>query len=428
LNHRRLIHKKTVPLYDESRFKLSRTGIMKKLLSLLLLLVGISVGVQAQATCDLQEFSDYYNRAIEHYWDNDFAGAIADYTCAIELIPADVMSLETYVEREDYAAAYLNRGWSYLQNGEYHLSHPDFYRWAEITETETVEQSLADAMAGGNLPMTDGLSYRLSFEGEASQIWGFAGLTADSIDPLFILLDPSGNVLVSDDDGGINLDSVIRRYTLPETGTYTLVISQAGGSGTGEMELALYQDGEITSTNPDNPNLGFAFAAYYLYAGETAEVFTTEGDNLNVRSGAGTGFEIIARLPSGSRVTLLEGPYKEGGGYAWWLIRTSDGVEGYAVERVETEQTLQLALFNGEEAVVTSAPDLLNVRENPTRSSDVIFQLEDGALVTILDDEPVTADGYRWWHIRDASGQEGWAVDRIGIERTLAPMREFPQG
>jgi uncharacterized protein YgiM (DUF1202 family) len=101
-------------------------------------------------------------------------------------------------------------------------------------------------------------------------------------------------------------------------------------------------------------------------------------------------------------------------------------LEGWAVERVETEQTLQLALFTGEEALVTSAPDLLNVRGEPNRSSDVVFQLEDGAVVTLLDDTPVIADGLRWWHLRDAEGREGWAVDRIGIERTLAPLREFP--
>ena len=92
------------------------------------------------------------------------------------------------------------------------------------------------------------------------------------------------------------------------------------------------------------------------------------------------------------------------------------------------EQTLQLALIAGEAAYVTSGDELLNVRETASRSGAVAFQLEDGVQVTLLDEEPVLADNFRWWHIRDAEGREGWAVDRIGIERTLVPVREFPDG
>ena len=104
-----------------------------------------------------------------------------------------------------------------------------------------------------------------------------------------------------------------------------------------------------------------------------------------------------------------------------------DGAEGWAVERVVEEQTLQLALIAGEDAYVTSGDELLNVRESASRSGAIAFQLEDGVQVTLLE-APVTADDLRWWHIRDAEGREGWVVDRIGIERTLVPVREFPDG
>ena len=50
----------------------------------------------------------------------------------------------------------------------------------------------------------------------------------------------------------------------------------------------------------------------------------------------------------------------------------------------------------------------------------------DGELVTLLDEAPVVEGGLRWWHIQTADGSQGWAVDRIGVERTLAPAREFP--
>lgn len=379
----------------------------------------------AQEACG-DDFAAERLRAAEAYWAGDFETAIDAYTCAISLIPADVEANGGLEMGDDYAGAYLNRGWAYLQNGDFALIHEDFYRWIELTEQETISQTLDETLAGGSFVIEPGVVHRISFDGTAGEILGFAVMSDAPTDPLIVILAPDGSVLLADDDGGINLNSVIRRYTLPETGSYTLVLGQAGGWGTGEVELAVYRDGELSSTNPDNPHLAFSFAVYNLYAGETAEVFTTNGDRLNMRSEPSTNAEILDRLELGELVTLLEGPYKEDGGYAWWRIRNDEGLEGWAVERVETEQTLQLALFTGEEALVTSAPDLLNVRGEPTRSSDVEFQLEDGDVVMLLEDEPVIADGLRWWHIRDAEGREGWAVDRIGIERTLAPLREFP--
>jgi hypothetical protein len=37
---------------------------------------------------------------------------------------------------------------------------------------------------------------------------------------------------------------------------------------------------------------------------------------------------IIARLPIGSAVTLLDGP-QQGDGHAWWHVRTADGHTGW---------------------------------------------------------------------------------------------------
>jgi uncharacterized protein YgiM (DUF1202 family)/Tfp pilus assembly protein PilF len=388
----------------------------------------------------------YHNRGNTYYLLEDYDLALADYARCIELDPRHervyyrraylLIELGRYEEAiadlnmqisivPDYAASYLSRAWAYWYNGDFALTHADFYRWIELTESHTVENTLDNALANGNLHIEEAWVYRLSFEGQAGAAYSFAALSEDEIDPLLVLLSPDGTPIVSDDDGGSNLNSVIRRFTLPETGSYTLILGQAGGYGTGEIELVVNRESSISSTNPANPELAFSFANYFLYINETAEVFTTGGDHLNLRSEPSLDAEIIDRLALGNLVTLLEGPYKEDG-LAWWRVRSSAGIEGWAVERVDSEQTLQLALFVGEEVMVTSAPDLLNVRENPSTSSDVAFQLEDGAVVTLLEEAPVTADGYRWWHLRDAEGREGWAVDRIGIERTLAPAREFP--
>lgn len=52
---------------------------------------------------------------------------------------------------------------------------------------------------------------------------------------------------------------------------------------------------------------------------------TTDSTNLNVRKGPGTDQPIAGKAAHGSTVTLLSKPNDQ-----WWLIRTDDGVEGYA--------------------------------------------------------------------------------------------------
>ncbi len=76
-----------------------------------------------------------------------------------------------------------------------------------------------------------------------------------------------------------------------------------------------------------------------LQVGGTATVTTTGGDTLNMRNGAGRGYELVAKLSAGTVVMLLEGPI-EADGLRWWRIRTPDGIEGWAVEQVDDEQTL----------------------------------------------------------------------------------------
>lgn len=80
--------------------------------------------------------------------------------------------------------------------------------------------------------------------------------------------------------------------------------------------------------------------------GGLATVNTTQGDNLNVRLGPGTNFAIAGKLPSGARVTLLEGP-RFAEGLTWWKIRAASGLEGWAVESVNDNGTRLQTLLPG---------------------------------------------------------------------------------
>ena len=76
-----------------------------------------------------------------------------------------------------------------------------------------------------------------------------------------------------------------------------------------------------------------------LTIGGTAMINTTEGDPLNVRSGPGIDFGIVAKVPSGTLVTILEGP-RDANGYTWWRIRLPGSQEGWAVESADGVRTL----------------------------------------------------------------------------------------
>lgn len=70
-----------------------------------------------------------------------------------------------------------------------------------------------------------------------------------------------------------------------------------------------------------------------LIPGGLAVVHTTDGDQLNVRTGAGTNYKIIAKLGDGARVTLIEGP-RAADGFEWWHVRTDSGITGWVVDSV----------------------------------------------------------------------------------------------
>jgi uncharacterized protein YgiM (DUF1202 family) len=296
----------------------------------------------------------------------------------------------------------------------------DYLTWIELTEVNSTNETVEAPLEDVSLTMTEGQVYRYDFRGTAGQNLSAAARVADDseLDPLLVLLDPAGDVIEADDDSGVNLDAVIPTYSLPDTGLYTLVISHAGGGFDGTMTLSLRLDGEA----------GREFSIYELRVNDPVRVYTTAGDNLNLRSGPGLNFDIIARLEKDSEATLLEGPRKADG-YAWWRIQTADGQEGWAVERADEEQTLQPPLLIGSQATVYPlSGDRLNVREDAGRSFEIVTQLEQGAVVTILGG-PVEADDFRWWQIRTDDGLEVWAVDEADGEQTiigLAPAVDAP--
>ena len=401
------------------------------------------LGDTDQALADYEQAMDidplyayaYNNRGTLFHERGDYEAALADYNLAIELYEISPVTPYTnrgslYQEQGEYELAladlnqvieldptydmaYLARAWTYLMMGQDDRSHPDFAEWISLIQTDEFRLDLEDT-PDQSIAMSEGLVYRFTFEAQAGQEFNASAMANlnDDVDPLLVLLDAYSTAIISDDDSGVNLDAVIAGFVLTADGLYTLLLSHAGGGSEGEITLTV----EI-----GDEGLG-QFAVYNLFIQELAEVYTTGGDRLNLRAAPGLDFEIIDRLERGELVTLLEGPRKTDG-YAWWRVRSDDGIIGWAVERVEEEQTLQLALLVGEQAIVTSGEESLNVREEAGTAGPITFQLVNSQQVTLLE-MPQFVDGYRWWRIRTEDGQEGWTVDRVEGERMLIPARE----
>ncbi len=67
-------------------------------------------------------------------------------------------------------------------------------------------------------------------------------------------------------------------------------------------------------------------------------------------------------------------------------------------------------VIGGQATVYTTEGDVLNLRSGPGRSFQRVGTLGNGSIVTLLEG-PFAADGFNWWRVRLANGQEGWVVD-----------------
>lgn len=344
---------------------------------------------------DQENHLPYFNRGLAYSNLGDYAQAVADFAESIRIEPA-------------YIRAYLNRGDAYQA-----LDNPaalaDYEEWVQRNRQRTLSNPISGPIDAVPLDLNAGMVYEIPFAAQAGQSLSIAARTQGSsrLDPLIVLLDASGRPVAADNDGGVNLDAIIPQFAVPQDANYTLLVTHGDGGSSGRLELTLTFDGEALPV----------FTIYALAVGEQATVFTTGNTVLNVRGGPGLDFPVVARLEPRTNVTLLEGPRKEDG-YAWWRIRTADGQEGWSVERVDEEQTLQPALVIGGAAKINTENDTLNVRADAGLSFDIVTQLPSGTLVTVIDG-PKAGDDLIWWKIRTPNGEEGWVVERVQRQHTL---------
>lgn len=195
----------------------------------------IARGIEAMGGGDLQSARDYFSAAIDG-GSGTSAGAVAYYNRGISQLDQGKDDLAIADFTSALAAnprlhnAYLARGISYRQAGDIQLAGSDFFNRITLHGRETLEQSMAvgDTI---EVEMAYRRVYSITFEGQEGQVVTISARDAvdTAIDPLIALLDPQGNPIAGDDDFGGVLDSLIEDFTLPASGSYTLLVSHAEG-------------------------------------------------------------------------------------------------------------------------------------------------------------------------------------------------------
>jgi tetratricopeptide (TPR) repeat protein len=159
----------------------------------------------------------YYNLAIIDLAQENRVGALQNYGDAIKLSP-------------NMHVAYLARGISYRQSDDLAAAAADFHNRITLLGTDFVDRTAALG-DGLEIEMDYQRVVRITFQGTAGQAVALSAreVVSEQVDPLIVLLDPNGNPIAGDDDFGGNLDALIDDFTLPVTGTYTLLVSHAEG-------------------------------------------------------------------------------------------------------------------------------------------------------------------------------------------------------
>ncbi len=143
-----------------------------------------------------------------------------------------------------------------------------------------------------------------------------------------------------------------------------------------------------------------------LELGSLAIVVNTGGDSVLVRAGAGYDYTVLATVPEGEGVTVLDGPFAGADGSYWYEI-DAVGTVGYIFARF-------LALPGNAPAITASSGgassdsyssvisgtggDGARMRDGASIGAAIVFVVAENEAVTVLDG-PLNSDGYAWYPI-----------------------------
>ena len=170
---------------------------------------------------------------------------IGDYERAL----ADCNKLMSLVPDTDYP--YLNRGIVYEKMGDMGAAMKDYVEWIKRVKTNVIRNDNLAWEGSLDVPMSEGIVYVFPFTASAGQEIVVSAISSQrdlDSDPLVLILDPDGLPLTANDDTGEWWDSFVE-FRAPTTGEYAVVLSHAGGSTEGRVEVSFDISGTFTQGN-----------------------------------------------------------------------------------------------------------------------------------------------------------------------------------
>jgi hypothetical protein len=190
----------------------------------------------------------------EDFW--RFSGASGD-TITISLESDDFDTVLTLIDGDGFEVAYDDDGggnsnsliWNYVlpETGFYTIVVRAFSDEGVGDYDLSLDETII--IISGTISYGEAIDSELT-EGER-QVWAFDGtdgdvvtisLESDDFDAYLELRNDSGVVLLEDDDGGEDRNSLIEAYTLDETGTYWIVVRSYRVDQSGDFILTLVQE------------------------------------------------------------------------------------------------------------------------------------------------------------------------------------------
>ncbi|MGB1285505.1 MAG: hypothetical protein ACPG7F_03140 [Aggregatilineales bacterium] len=176
---------------------------------------------------------DYFSVALNYQMAAQHEDAINNYTRSIAVDPG-------------FASSYLNRGVAYEYLGKPCAARADFWQWMTRNSREIHSARLTSG-EDTTISMAEGRMFIMPFYGEAGQTMSIqaSSVIHGQADPVIVVLNTSDQPIAGSDDiiasNGemLSMDSAISGYELPESGTYALVVSHAGGGSYGDIAVNL---------------------------------------------------------------------------------------------------------------------------------------------------------------------------------------------
>lgn len=134
----------------------------------------------------------------------------------------------------------------------------------------------------------------------------------------------------------------------------------------------------------------------------TTQVARVNGSSVNIRSGPGTGYNVVTQVGSGATLPIL------GSSSGWYNVRTGSGSSGWIAGWLVTVVTSPSSapsrsdLTSGRNAVVTGST--VNVRSGPGTANSVIGQVVQGNSLSVQEQ---SGD---WYRVILSNGSSGWVA------------------